>query len=69
MENLALRISETCKIYGISRTFLYGEIKANRIRVRKAGRRTLIDPADAEAWFKSLPVQGEATTGEGRSDG
>ena len=68
MNKMALRVSETCKTYGVSRTFLYGEIKAGRLRARKAGRRTLIDPVDAELWLKSLPVWGDTDTREGRED-
>ncbi|MEP6343795.1 MAG: helix-turn-helix domain-containing protein [Maricaulaceae bacterium] len=39
----------------ISRTKLYEEIKENRIKPRKLGRKTLILRTDAEAWLNNLP--------------
>ena len=51
-EPLAYGIKEATKILGISRTMLYGEIKAGRMRAIKVGRRTLIRHLDAEAWLE-----------------
>lgn len=54
-EKLFVRISEAAQIMGVSRTSLYNEISASRIKVRKAGRTTLIAISDIHAWFENLP--------------
>jgi excisionase family DNA binding protein len=51
----ALSIAEFCDRYGIRRTKTYEEIKAGRLRIVKAGRRSLIKETDAEAWLAALP--------------
>jgi len=50
-EPLAYGVKDAARILGISRTMLYGEIKAGRMRAVKVGRRTLIRHLDAEAWL------------------
>jgi hypothetical protein len=52
----AMSIRAFCEIFDIGRTSVYGEIKAGRLKVRKAGRRTLIGDDDAEEWWRSLPA-------------
>jgi excisionase family DNA binding protein len=42
--------------YSISRSSLYRELNAGRLRVVKRGRRSLITRADAEEWLKLLPA-------------
>src|SRR5262245_22208612 len=54
---LAHSIAEVVKITGVGRSFLYEEIKAGRLNVRKAGRRSLIFDADLKAWLASLPAK------------
>lgn len=54
----AMTIRDFSRIYGVSRTFIYREIGAQRLRIRKAGRRTLIAASDAESWWASLPEGG-----------
>lgn len=54
-DKAALTIPEFCTLYGIGRTFTYEEIGAGRLRVRKAGKRTLIRKVDADDWLNSLP--------------
>jgi excisionase family DNA binding protein len=54
-ETLFVRIPEAARMMGIGRSSLYEEISSSRIRVRKAGRKTLIAVADIHAWFESLP--------------
>jgi predicted site-specific integrase-resolvase len=54
MEPVAYRISEFCQTYVISRTALYREIKAGRLRLLKRGKRSLIERAEAERWFDTL---------------
>jgi excisionase family DNA binding protein len=51
----AFSIAEFCDRYGIRRTKTYDEIKAGRLRIVKAGRRSLIKETDAEAWLAALP--------------
>jgi hypothetical protein len=52
----AMSLSEFCNAYGIGRTRAYEELKAGRLRARKAGRRTIISENDAEDWLRRLPV-------------
>ena len=54
-EKLAFTIDEFCKAHGIGRTLCYAEIAAGRLKIRKAGRRTLIMATDAAAWREALP--------------
>jgi excisionase family DNA binding protein len=49
---LAYGVKEAVKILGISRSLLYQEMKAGRIKSVKVGRRTLIRHIDAEAWLE-----------------
>jgi hypothetical protein len=51
---IAYSIPEFCAACAVGRTFVYAEIKAGRLQVVKAGRRSLIDAADARRWFASL---------------
>jgi excisionase family DNA binding protein len=52
---LAYSIADVAKITGVGRSFLYEEIKAGRLIVKKAGRRSLIFDADLKAWLAGLP--------------
>jgi hypothetical protein len=52
---LAYSIAELTQISGVGRSFLYEEIKAGRLIVTKAGRRSLVLHGDAMAWLTSLP--------------
>ena len=53
----AFAISEVVEIVGVGRSFIYEEIKAGRLIVRKAGRRSLVFDADLKAWLASLPAK------------
>jgi excisionase family DNA binding protein len=53
----ALRVKEMCARYGISRTTLYEEIAAGRLRAVKCGKATLIPCTSAEAWLNGLPAK------------
>jgi hypothetical protein len=55
----AMSLRDFCKKYGIGRTTTYGEIKAGRLKARKAGRRTIITEDDAEEWLSNLPTLDE----------
>jgi excisionase family DNA binding protein len=49
---LAYTVDELCRACGISRAKLYEEIKAQRLKVKKIGTRTLIPIDEAKAWLK-----------------
>jgi excisionase family DNA binding protein len=55
-----MSIRAFCETYGVGRTTVYSEIKAGRLRVKKAGRRTIIGDEAAEEWWRSLPELQEA---------
>ena len=46
VDKRAFSIDQFCSRYGVGRTTAYEEIKAKRLQVVKAGKRTLV-PADA----------------------
>ena len=52
---LAYSIDEFCEKAGIGRSFVYQEIRAGRLKARKAGRRTLILRDDGERYLRDLP--------------
>jgi excisionase family DNA binding protein len=65
VEKRAFSISEFCSRYGVGRTTAYVEIKAKRLQIVKAGKRTLVPADSAESWLKSLSTaQGRAGTAE-----
>jgi len=49
-------IAEFAQLSGLGRSFIYQEIKAGRLIVRKAGRRSLILHDDGQAYLGRLPV-------------
>jgi excisionase family DNA binding protein len=51
----ALRVREACVSLSISRSKLYEEVAAGRLKALKAGSRTLIPMASIDAWLNSLP--------------
>jgi len=51
-EKLAYTIAELCQVVGISRATIYKEIKAERLRIRKVGKRTLVPADEVRAWLK-----------------
>lgn len=51
----AFSMDEFCKAFGVKRGLAYEEIKEGRLKIRKAGRRTLIRAVDARQWLDSLP--------------
>ena len=50
MEKELYRIPEVCERYSISRSNLYRDIKAGKIRIVKRGKSTLLARADIQAW-------------------
>ena len=55
IRKLAYSIAELSQISEIGRSFLYEEIKAGRLVVTKARRRSLVLYDDALAWLATLP--------------
>lgn len=53
----AYSIDSFCRAYSIGRTLAFAEMKAGRLKARKAGRRTLILREDAEAWATGQHVK------------
>ena len=51
----ALRVSEACASLSISRSKLYEELAAGRLKALKAGSRTLIPVSSIDAWLAQLP--------------
>jgi hypothetical protein len=56
----AYSVNEFCQMYSVGRTFFYDEIAAGRLRVKKAGAKTLVLATDAQTWAQSLPDGGAA---------
>jgi excisionase family DNA binding protein len=50
-------IADVTKIVGLGRTFIYQQIDEGRLRVRKAGRRTVVFDADLKAWLAAMPTK------------
>jgi excisionase family DNA binding protein len=55
MDPLAVTIPAAVQASGMSRTALYDALKRGDLTARKAGRRTLINFADLQAYLASLP--------------
>lgn len=53
IEIQAYDIKSFCKAFNVSRSFVYEEMKAGRLKAVKVGRRTLIPRANALAWLNS----------------
>lgn len=49
---LAYTIPELCEAAGISRASVYKEIKAERLKIKKVGARTVVPIDEAKAWLK-----------------
>lgn len=51
----ALTVVQFCQWSGISRAMFYLEVKAERIRPTKVGRRTIVPVPEAIRWMICLP--------------
>jgi excisionase family DNA binding protein len=56
-QKLAYSIVDIAKLVGIGRSLIFEEVKAGRLPVKKAGRRTLVLDADLSAWLSNLPAK------------
>jgi helix-turn-helix protein len=53
---IAYSVEKFVQAFNIGRSTVYEEIRAGRLKVRKAGARTLITHEDALAWLNGLPT-------------
>lgn len=60
IEPLADTVVVAAARLNICRAQLYKEIGAGRIKVRKLGRRTLVERTEQQLWLTSLPLKGAA---------
>ena len=54
----SLTVTAFCQRYGVSKSHVYRELDAGRLRGKKTGQRLLITNADE--WFRNLPDAGLA---------
>ena len=53
-DKAAERVTEFCSALGIGRTFFYKNVSEGRIKILKAGRRTLVPVTEREAFLRRL---------------
>jgi hypothetical protein len=56
IEPRALRPKDFCRRYSIGMTKFYELVNAGEIKLRKSDKASLVDVAEAERWFNSLPT-------------
>lgn len=49
-----MSVEDVVRAVGVSRTTIYKEIKAGRLKITKVGRRSLILPENFKAWLALL---------------
>jgi hypothetical protein len=54
IEPLSYFLPEFCKKFCVSKSSFYREVHANRLRIYKRGKLTMIERAEAERWYASL---------------
>lgn len=52
---LAVSIADAAKLSGLGRSSIYNAINSGSLKVRKAGRRTIISMADLTSWLDAMP--------------
>lgn len=57
-ERIADNIEQACERLGISKTLIYKELKAGRLKAFKTGRRTVITRQAQDEWLNSLSQVG-----------
>lgn len=53
---VAVTVAEAAKAATVSRSTIYAELAAGRIKARKLGRRTLVEVASLRDWVSALPA-------------
>jgi len=61
---LAHSVAEFAQLVGLGRSYIYEEIKKGNLRVRKAGRRTIILEDEGQDWLSQLPVLNPRSSSE-----
>jgi len=61
---LAHSVAEFAHLVGLGRSYIYEEIKKGNLRVRKAGRRTIILEDEGQDWLSQLPVLNPRSSSE-----
>lgn len=51
---MALSVADFCVTCSIGRSLFYEEVKAGRIKILKAGKRTLVPATEAQRWLENL---------------
>jgi excisionase family DNA binding protein len=54
---MAYSIANFGRFFSIGRSTIYEEIRSGRLKIHKAGARTLISHDDAIAWLNALPTR------------
>jgi excisionase family DNA binding protein len=54
-----LSVPEVCRQTSLGRSSIYKEIQAERLKVVKVGRRTLIPASELSAWAERLNIGGK----------
>jgi len=57
-EKVAETINEFCSAVGIGRTLFYREVKSGRIKILKAGRKTLVPISQRREYLQRLEEAG-----------
>ncbi len=58
-KKLAYSIAEVVHLTGIGRSLVYEHIAEGLLRVKKAGRRSIVFDGDLKAWLEGLPEKSE----------
>jgi hypothetical protein len=57
MERRSFRLPEIAKRNSLSVAFVYNEAAEGRLRVRKAGRCSIVTAEDETAWLDAMPMR------------
>jgi excisionase family DNA binding protein len=60
-ERIVLTIPEVMDTTGLSREFVYKQVRTRQLRSMKVGRRRLVRIADLEAWLDAFTDTGDDT--------
>jgi predicted site-specific integrase-resolvase len=58
MDAKSYRPAQIAERNNVSRAFIYEEIRAGRLRARKAQAATIITTEDEQAWLDAMPIVG-----------